>query len=217
MITALNLRNFDEDGSAPRPKPGEKLYTSDEVRAMLRAAHEKGREAGVAEGRAEAEAEAQTSQLAQQAETLEALGVELARLSGEAVEHRAALEAQVIDFALSVAEKVFPELIERLSTERAAQNVRRALKMAIGSTRMRIYLSPAALAALEPEIRQRAAYYKLEPALDLRGDATMQDGEVRMEWDRGSLEHAYERMCAQILEELRAVHARVSPALKGKS
>ena len=130
MMTALNLRNFDADETVPRPRPAPvRTYSEDEVQRMVRAAHERGvaegRAAGLEEGRAGAEA----SHDGLATEAMAAMTTALEELSGEAQAHRAALEAQVIEFAHSVCDTVFPELVEDLSRSRVAAQVRQGMKM----------------------------------------------------------------------------------------
>ena len=159
----------------------------------------------------------QESFVAIQAETAEMLSQELARLAVSAEEHRAALVSQVVGFTLQTCEVVFPELIDRFSKARVKKMVGQSLKMAIGSVRIRIRLSPATLSALEGELRQRAAYYKCDAALDLASDETMRDGEARMEWDHGRLDYGFEQICNRLLAELRQTNDKAQGANKEKA
>lgn len=216
MISSLNLRNLDEEGEDGTPGAGRKgeHFTKDELEAKVKKAREEGRIAGYLAGAEDGRNEARDTALAAQAETAEMLAKELARLAVAAQEHRAALIAQVVGFTLQTCEVVFPELIDRFSKVRVKKMVGQSLKMAIGSIRIRIRLSPATMAALEDELRQRAAYYKCDGALDLAADETMHDGEARMEWDHGRLDYGFEQICNRLLAELRQTSEKAQGARK---
>ena len=92
MPTALNLRNFDEDIDGrprPRPRPAARTYSEDEVREMVRAAHDRGLKEGRAEGVAEGEATARDAADTTLADTIERMTAELGTLAGDHARHRA--------------------------------------------------------------------------------------------------------------------------------
>ena len=94
---------------------------------------------------------------AAQAEMVDGLTRELANLAASMQAQNDALAAQVVGFTLQTCEILFPELVERLSTERVRKMATQSLKMAIGSTRIDLRLSPATLDQIGPELQRRAA------------------------------------------------------------
>lgn len=215
MISRPKLRNFDEDmGEVQAFGAKIETFTKDEVDALVKSAHEQGHQAGFLMGADAGRAEMRRSFQSIQVETVDALTQELARLAVKAEEHRAALLAQVVGFTLQSCEVVFPELIERLSAARVKKVAHHSLKMAIGSSRIHIRLSPATMSSLEADLRARAIYYKCDHALDLQPDPSMRDGEARMEWDRGALEYGFEQICNRLLTELREAHKKAIHAQK---
>lgn len=215
MISAMRLQNFDEDpAKAARRASAGKSYDEDETREMVRAAYERGMREGRSQGHAEGRAEAEGEMDAALAESLQATAAQLDELARGAGDHRAALEAQVLEFTLSVCDAVFPELVAKMSAERVGAQVRRALKMAIGSQAIRIRLSPQTKDVLARELGHRMEYYRIEQACRIDADPDLAPGDVRMEWDSGSLEYAYETVTGLILEELRKTHAASQAAQK---
>ena len=215
MISALKMQNFDVDpGTAEHDRPAPaRSYSEAEVRELVRAANERGLRDGHAAGLAEGEAAAARRIDTAQVETLDAMAEGLATLLNDAKAHRAALEAQVLDFALSVCDAVFPELVRDMSRDRAAAQVRTALKMAIGSRRVTIRLNPATAATLSEELSARLDYYRMDGVCRIEPDADLHPGDVQMAWDHGSLSYAFEVVAQRILSELRDTHARAAAAL----
>lgn len=171
-----------------------------EAVAQARAeAYAEGRCAGNAEGMAEAEATVN----GQRAAALIALTPQIAALVQAQESHRAALEAQVLAFALSVCEQVFPELLRRHAHARALAQVRRALSIGLGSVSLHLALSPAALILLRDELNAAISERGLQGRVELRDDPTLDDGDVRVDWDSGYLEYSFSSICERILTSLR--------------
>lgn len=215
MISALKLRNFDEDGKAPTHDPD--LPTREELEAAVAKAHKQGHIEGYLTGADAGRAEMRKTMETAQAEMIDALTRELGGLAAKSEAEHEALVAQVVGFTLQTCEIVFPEMIERMSEARVRKMATQSLKMAIGSARIKIRLSPATLDAIGPELRQRAAYYKCDHALDLQADPDLQDGDTRMEWDHGSLDYGFAKICDRLLAELRETHTRALAAQKEKA
>lgn len=171
-----------------------------EAVAQARAeAYAMGRSAGHAEGMAEAEA----TVTAQRASALAALTPQIAALVHAQDSHRAALEAQVLAFALTVCEQVFPELLRLRAHDRALAQARRALSIGLGSVSLQVALSPAALILLRDDLTAAIHGQGLQGRVELRGDPALADGDVRVDWDSGYLEYSFSSICERILKSLR--------------
>ncbi|MGJ8544679.1 MAG: hypothetical protein ACSHWZ_04480 [Sulfitobacter sp.] len=216
MISALKLRNFDEDGSAGGPARDPNQPSREEIDEMVKKAHKQGHIEGYLTGADAGRAEMRQTMEAAQAEMVDGLSKELARLATSVAAQQEALVSQVVGFTLQTCEIVFPELIERLSAARVRKMALQSLKMAIGSSRILVRMAPATLEQIGPELRQRARYYKCDAALELTADDTLREGDARMEWDHGSLDYGFEKICARLLGELRETHKRAIEAQKEK-
>ncbi|MDK3016700.1 FliH/SctL family protein [Pseudodonghicola flavimaris] len=210
MMTRLFLRDFDAEDAElgaepvmPAQQPeGLRNFSAAEVEQMLAEARETAWTRGHEEGAAAARAEAETGQSARAAAALEALQGQITDLSAELAAGRAALERDLLDMVLDMAERIAPELLADLSVDLARSRLREGLRMAMGSRRLRIGLSPAVAEALAPEI---AAWAEegATPELDLRPDPALPDGAARIGWDDGGLSYNLDRSCAAVLDALR--------------
>lgn len=181
-------------------------YTPEDLEAALADARAAAFAEGHAAGRAEGIAESRASSEALRSEALGALVPQLERLIGEADRHRAALEAQVLDFTLSVCEQVFPEVLSR-SRDRALDRVRKTIGLALGSACLRIMLSERALPLLRPQIEQAARDIGLKTRVELAAEPALSEGDVRVEWDNGFMEYSFAGVCDRILSALRQARA----------
>lgn len=214
MISTLKLRNFDEDGSGTTRDPD--APSPEEIEARIAKAHKQGHIEGYLTGADAGRAEMRKTMEAAQAEMVEGLAQELAGLATAAEAQKEALVAQVVGFTLQTCEVVFPEVIERLSSVRVGKIVTQSLKMAIGSSRITVRLSPATHDQIGAELLARAAYYKCDRALELQADPELHDGDARMEWDHGNLDYGFRKICDRLLTELRDTHQRAIQAQKEK-
>ncbi len=214
MISRLNLRNFDDDGTAPTGNPD--VTPDEEIAARIAKAHKQGHIEGYLTGADAGRAEMAKTMEKAQTEMVETLSQELARLAVAAEQRHEALVAQVVGFTLQTCEIIFPEIIERMSAERVRKTATKSLKMAIGSSRIRVRLSPATLAEIGPELRMQAARHQCDHALELQADPDLHVGDARMEWDHGSLDYGFQKICDRLLAELRDTHKRAIDAQKDK-
>ncbi len=116
MITALKLRNFDDDGSAPSHDPNQ--LSSAEVAVLVAKAREEGRIGGYLAGAEDGRNEMRRTMQATQAEMLDSLTQQLAQLAATSAAQQEALVEQIVGFTLQTCEIVFPELIETMSVAR---------------------------------------------------------------------------------------------------
>ena len=214
MITRLNLRNFDDDGTTS--PDDHHAATNEEIEARIAKAHKQGHIEGYLTGADAGRAEMAKRMEKAQTEMVETLGQELARLAIAAEQRHEALVAQVVGFTLQTCEIIFPEIIERMSAERVRKTATQSLKMAIGSSRIRVRLSPTTLAEIGPELRMQAAQHHCDHALELQADPELHAGDARMEWDHGNLDYGFQKICDRLLVELRDTHQRAINAQKEK-
>ncbi len=205
-MTLIFDRDFDlelarEDQSARRlmraRHTDEEMFEA--IAAARNAAFLEGRTAGHAEGLAEAAA----AHSARRAEALQALGPTIGELVEANDRHRAALEAQVLDFAVTVCEQVFPELLRHRAHDRVLAKVRRALEIGLGSVSLRIFLSPEALHLLREDLNAAIIENGLEGRVEIRADPALCNGDARVDWDSGFLEYSFSSICDRILCALR--------------
>jgi flagellar assembly protein FliH len=209
-------RDFDRELDHERQEAERRAracYTPEDLEAALADARAAAFAEGHAAGRAEGIAESRASSEALRAEALGALVPQLERLIGEGDRHRAALEAQVLDFTLSVCEQVFPEVLRSRSQDRALDRVKRTIGLALGSACLRIMLSERALPLLRPGIEQAARDIGLKARVELAADPALSEGEVRMEWDNGFMEYSFAGVCDRILSALRQARAGSSETI----
>ena len=171
----------------------------DAVETARAAAFSDGRRAGHAEGLADAA----NADHARRVEALDALGPQIRKLAQASDDHCQVLEAQILDFTLTVCEQVFPELLRHRAHDRALAQVRRALSLGLGSVSLRICVSPEALELLHDDLSTAIAENGLQGRVELQANDGMKDGEARVEWDSGFLEYSFSSICDRILRTLR--------------
>lgn len=206
MIHPVFQRDFDleiAEEAAQAEHDARARYTEEELAEAIARAREEGREEGRAEGHAAGLAEARGTLAAQQSAALAVLGPKLDMLLGEAAAHRAALEAQVLDFTVSVCEKVFPELLHERARARTLAQIRRCLQFALGSSSLRVVLSPGALDELGPRLSGMCAEAGVTARLEMSADPDLAAGDARVEWDNGFLDYSLAAVCERILDALR--------------
>ncbi|MGY6695951.1 MAG: FliH/SctL family protein [Roseinatronobacter sp.] len=201
-MTVIFDRDFDlelarEDQSARRLMRAR--HTDEDLSDAVAAARDAAFQEGRALGHAEGVAEAATAQNARRAEALQALGPTITELVQANECHRAALEAQVLDFAITVCEQVFPELLRHRAHDRVLAQVRRALEVGLGSVSLRIFLSPEAVHLLREDLNSVILQSGLEGRVELRADPALCNGDARVDWDSGFLEYSFSSICDRIL------------------
>jgi flagellar assembly protein FliH len=207
MIHPVFDRDFDKELEQERARAdhdARAIYTQEELDEAIARATEIGRDEGRIEGHAAGVDEARATLAAQQSAALAVLGPRMQALLDRSEQHRRALESQVLEFAISVCEKVLPEILRRRAHARAVGQIRRTLRIAFGSPFLRIYIAESALPALAPRIRQLAEAHELADRVDLQGDAALKDGDARVEWHNGFMEYSFGAVCDRILDALRA-------------
>ncbi|WP_127900767.1 FliH/SctL family protein [Solirhodobacter olei] len=216
-MTTLYHRDFDaeiaeEARAAARARACK--FTQEDVDEAVAAAEMRGHAAGRAAGHAEGLAEARGEIGARQAEALQAIAPQLDRMIEDRLAHHAALERQMVGFALTVAEKVFPEFVATRSATAAAEEVRRTLALALHSPRLRVQLSAATRDLIAPEIEAMARNRLDAGAIEVAVDPALAEGEARVIWEDGFMEYSFEKICNGILDALRATAGRPAAPIR---
>jgi flagellar assembly protein FliH len=130
--------------------------------------------------------------------------------------HNDILEAQVLDFGLSICEQVFPYLLHHQSQERAVTQIKKTMQMALNSPYINIAVSKTALPQLKPLIEDAAQELGLENRIKLLSDANLVDGATRIEWKNGFMEYSFDAVCERILTALKAAQkTNLNPLANG--
>lgn len=195
-------RDRERDGgdAAPAPRP---MFTEEDLRSAERLACAEGFETGRERGRTEALAEAEAARASERQEALLALAGRVEVFCAEAAAHRAALENQMIEFALMACERVLPELMRTHSKDRAAAEVRRCLSLIMCSPTIRVFLSRGALETHRPAIEDALRDRHDGTQLELAADPELVDGDARVEWDSGVMDYSFGQITEQLLEALK--------------
>src|SRR5690606_3980795 len=138
---------------------------------------------------------------------LEAVAPAVGALVTGADRHRAALQAQVVEFVLSVFDRVLPELVRTQAARRVEAEARRAVGLALGSGRLVLRLPPEAATTFGPELGRRVREAGFDGRVDIRGDEELEPGDMRAEWDNGFMDYSYAAICNQIIGALNAAVA----------
>ena len=208
-MTFVFDRNFDEELLREAIVIGDGVAGAEERDALLRDAEDRARQEGFEAGRqvghAEGRAELEAQHFASRDAALRAIVKGCEALCKEAENHRRTLESDMIDFALTTCEKVLPELIRSQSSDRVVAEIRRYLSLAMGSPKLTISMSEAAFeehgATLEQALVEQAA----TTAIKIAVDDELAVGDARMEWQNGTMQYSFERICGAVLNALRSV------------
>jgi flagellar assembly protein FliH len=203
-MSTIFTRDFDaeiEEEILVSPEEPEPLTEAD-----LEVARAEGFAAGREVGRGEGFQEALETIDGRRMELASRMEQQIRLFFTEREAHDQALEAQFVDFAISVGEKVFPELIETQSHQRSLAQIRRGLRMAMASRRLLVHLSEDAVEMLESDIRRMAESAGYDGRLDVFPDHDLEAGDVRISWDMGGLDYSFCALSNEIMEALR--HAR---------
>lgn len=204
-------RDFDTDiETVPRPGTARAgaIYTKEEYDAAIAAARADGYNDGRMAGRTEALTSTADSEAERQIAALEAIGPHLARLFDDADRHHAVLEAQMLQFVLSVFERVAPDVAKALAIGQAEREAGEAIRMALGSAALRLHLPPDVVRASGEEIQRRARLSGFGGRVEIATDPSLVVGDLRAEWDHGVLTYSFNDICKRILDALGSAQAR---------
>ena len=197
--------DFDAEpvGAAPGPSApdaGEAEVREEELR---HAAYGEGYAAGLTAARAEAGRDLH--------DLLGAVSREMGTLHAGAAAHRTAMEAQALDFARAACERIAPELVAAMGSDRAAAEVRRCMGLVVGSARIEIALSPTALERHGESLGRTLEADGANGRVRLQGDPSLADGDVRMRWEDGGMTYSMDDALGGLIGALRR-HAALADA-----
>lgn len=197
-MTAIFSRDFDRETEEEVRLHGGRLTESD-LEEVRQAAFAEGHR----RGRIEAETRMRDAAETRRAEALRRIrdGVDALLAGREA--HERSLEAHLLDYAISVGEKVLPELVSARAHQHVMSQIRRGLRMGLGSGRVRVRLSAEDRDLIGPDLDRLIGELGREGRVDLIVDAAIARGDVSVEWDRGGLEFSLAAVCEEILALLR--------------
>lgn len=179
-------------------------YTPEDLNEAVERARKEGFDAGRGIGRQEAAAEAAETDRLRKVKALEEVASGIDSMFRTADEYVSALEKQVLSFVLAVFEKIVPEVMDTRARVRAETEVRAALAVALGTSGLRIYLSPVACEEMAEKLEESARQLGHNGRVEISPDPELELGDARVEWDNGFMQYSFGLICERILTALRA-------------
>lgn len=199
-------RDFDEEEAfEKRKRIHEKraIYTPEDLEEAVQKASKDAYEDGRMAGRAEASVQHAESTAARSADALVVLAPKLQDILSKMDQHQAALEHQLLDYVLTVARQLMPEILDKTALLRTEAEVTKAIGMALGASSLRIYI-PADLAGdLSEGIEQQVEQAGFTGRVQIQADHRMQPGDTRVVWDNGAMDFSLSELCDRTLQALR--------------
>jgi flagellar biosynthesis/type III secretory pathway protein FliH len=202
----LFQRNFDAEpdnaasGGMARPE----APAQDDLQPKLDAAKQEGFEAGIARGQELAQASFESAAADALAQVRQEILGQLSHLAAQEQAWRQMTERDCVEMFLALAERLFPELLDRFGSDLAVERVRNCLAQAQPTRRLRIKASPDLLEMLEPEIAAWRAEQDDGPEVSLSANAELTGPAVQVTWQDGGLTYDPAAACAGVLEALRS-------------
>ena len=219
-MTLVFSRNFDEEESWENGQGGKNCacdkLTTEEVEALVEAAKAEAFQSGLEEGYNSALAKFREEADQVQSAALADIQSQLRSLFENINHHNTVLEAQIMDFTLSICEQVFPYLQHTQSHERALAQIKKTMRLALNSPHINVMLSNDALPKLTPFIEQLAVELGIEDQIKLSPDEKLEDGATVVEWQNGFMSYNFDIVCERILTALKTVQSKIpTPLIKG--
>lgn len=190
--------SFDVTDPAAEQQP-DPTFSVEELEAARQAAHAEGLALGAEQARQGLE------QLS--AQTLETIGQSLARLHEAQARSSEQVHRNAIQIAVTVVRKLYPTLESRQRLTEIEAMVDQCLREILKEPRVVIRLHEALLEPLQPRLQAVADGNGFEGQLVMLTDATVQQGDCRIEWADGGAERLGER----IWDEIDAALGRATP------
>ncbi|MGR3452362.1 hypothetical protein [Pseudooceanicola sp.] len=180
------------------------VYTEQEYEDAIEAAQKQAYEDGRMAGRTEAAMASAQSDQERQLSALESLTPAMAALLQDADRHHAVLEAQMLDFVLSVFDRVAPQVMETQAKAQVEREVDNAIRMALGSAILRVFFAPSVHKEGEVQVQRTARLQGYGGRIEVSPDPELAEGDVRVEWDHGVMRYSFNDICQRILGALGA-------------
>lgn len=205
-MTYFFERNFDQERmrAGLSVGPNGDAFETDETlsRDAKEQARQHGYDDGYKQGRLDGRAELQGEKLVEEEMALGKISKCCETLYRDAERHRQTLEQEMLEFATQACEKVLPHFIHSQSSDRVLAEIRRHLRLAMGSPKLTVTISEATRerygAKLEVALKTGSSTTEIEILVDDQ----LAEGDARMEWQNGMMEYSYERVCASVLDAL---------------
>lgn len=219
-MTLIFCRNFDDELDQEMGRDASSCTCAhpspEEMEARIEAAKKEAFQAGLEAGHDKALKQFREEADQNHSDALQSIKDHLRKILEKSDSHGDALEAQVLDFGLSICEQVFPYLLHSQSQERAVTQIKKTMRMALNSPYINIAVSETALPQLKPLIEQAAEELGLKDQIKLLPDAKLMDGATHIEWKNGFMEYSFEMVCERILTALKAAQATdLNPLVNG--
>ncbi|MBO9428622.1 hypothetical protein [Sulfitobacter sp. R18_1] len=208
MMNCVITRNFDlEDQEAARRKAtGEdKVFSLEDHNRALADAVSKAKEEAYQEGYNAGEEAAKASILEGCSKTLEMIAPQMKEFLDATTTHQRTLETEVADFALSIGQKVFPDLVEQVSWERAREEIKRVLEKCIGRPKLKIFVSAEVHETMADDLEELAATVDHGQTVEIVVDKEFSNGDAKVVWDDGFMSYSFEDVCNEIMKTVTAV------------
>lgn len=196
--------DFGEEAAPPAPKPKDRAeaaagpevpcepaepparHTDADLEAACAASRQEGYEAGVQAGRAQGiqEAETAASQAAKQALTQAAQG--FAQLVSDLDQADARRDREAIDLAVAIVRRLFPDMAKRHGLQEAENLIIETLRRVGNTPVVVVRAASTTLETLRAKQDELAALGSYEGKLRMVSDATLPEGDLRVEWSDGS-------------------------------
>lgn len=198
-------RDFDEEEAfEARKRIHEKraIYTPEDLEEAVQKASAAAYEDGRMAGRAEASVQHQESTASKTADTLVVLAPKLQEILTKSDQHRAALEAQVLDYVMTVARQLLPEILDKTAIIRTDAEVKKAIKMALGASSLRIYIPSELAGEMSASIEHQVQAAGFDGRVQIQADHRLRPGDARVDWDHGAMEFSLTELCDRTLKAL---------------
>lgn len=210
----LFRRNFDAELAAEAralEEEGPRVWSETELAAACAKARAEGEATGFAAGHAAGTEAAEAGIAEATRAALEALVPQIDAFTGAAAAHRTTLEAQLTGYVLDVAERVFPEFLDRHGPIHAREQALRLLAQLHDRPALSLHVAPDVAADINARLPELTAAHGTGCAVTVNADETLAPGAARIAWANGFVSIDPERVSRAILTELRRTHAALDP------
>lgn len=201
----LFVRDFESEQDAERllAEQAAATHSDDALRVAVDVARAEGHAAGLAEGRHVGLTEALDRVETQAVEALSALSGSVDVLLADRSAHRRRLETEMIAFVGDMAERVLPEVVDRLGQNRVTEEIARIVRRAVGSPTLEIRLSPAVSQQLSTDLS--ALGQASGQTVRIIADPALKPADVQAEWRHGRSRFSFSAICGSVLALIREV------------
>lgn len=192
-----------------------RIYKKPEHDRLLNEAKEQAHEEGAKEGYAKGRNDEKEDILAETAKNIENLSPILAGFLAEGTDHRARLEEQALSFAISVWEKISPQIVDQWGKDKMLGQVKDTLEKCFDKPQLKIYSSQGAAHELRDQIDALADKINYQGLVSVSGSPDIGRGEIKVEWDNGFLEYKLPEICAEIAAKMNEARNNLNSDTRG--